>query len=74
MISTALSNFIIIKMLDLSMCFLTPLFSPQTSKKIKKLEKETNVYKQKWESSNKALLDMISHVSVLLEILIDFIL
>ncbi|KAG8189044.1 hypothetical protein JTE90_025480 [Oedothorax gibbosus] len=32
-----------------------------TSKKIKKLEKETNVYKQKWESSNKALLDMISH-------------
>ncbi|KAF8778807.1 alpha-taxilin-like [Argiope bruennichi] len=32
-----------------------------TSKKIKKLEKETNVYKQKWESSNNALLEMINH-------------
>ncbi|XP_035213162.1 alpha-taxilin-like [Stegodyphus dumicola] len=31
-----------------------------TSKKIKKLEKETNVYKQKWESSNNALLGMIN--------------
>ncbi|XP_054717796.1 alpha-taxilin-like [Uloborus diversus] len=31
-----------------------------TSKKIKKLEKETNVYKQKWENSNNALLNMIS--------------
>ncbi|CAL1273951.1 unnamed protein product [Larinioides sclopetarius] len=32
-----------------------------TSKKIKKLEKETNVYKQKWENSNNALLEMINH-------------
>ncbi|GIX71807.1 beta-taxilin [Caerostris extrusa] len=32
-----------------------------TSKKIKKLEKETIVYKQKWESSTNALLEMISH-------------
>ncbi|GFU51030.1 beta-taxilin [Nephila pilipes] len=32
-----------------------------TSKKIKKLEKETNTYKQKWESSNSALLEMVTN-------------
>ncbi|GFQ88258.1 beta-taxilin [Trichonephila clavata] len=31
-----------------------------TSKKIKKLEKETGTYKQKWENSNNALLEMIA--------------
>jgi len=33
------------------------------TKKIKKLEKETAMYRQRWESSNKALLSMAEEVS-----------
>lgn len=33
------------------------------TKKIKKLEKETTVYRSRWESSNKALLEMAEEVS-----------
>lgn len=36
----------------------TRLFSIQMTKKIKKLEKETAMYRSRWESSNKALLEM----------------
>jgi len=35
----------------------------QMTKKIKKLEKETAMYRQRWESSNKALLSMAEEVS-----------
>jgi len=35
----------------------------QMSKKIKKLEKETAMYRQRWEGSNKALLAMAEEVS-----------
>lgn len=41
----------------------------QMTKKIKKLEKETAMYRSRWESSNKALLEMaeeVKHLSVLL--------
>jgi hypothetical protein len=33
------------------------------TKKIKKLEKETTMYRSRWESSNKALLEMAEEVS-----------
>lgn len=32
------------------------------TKKIKKLEKETTMYRSRWESSNKALLEMAEEV------------
>lgn len=35
----------------------------QMTKKIKKLEKETTMYRSRWESSNKALLEMAEEVS-----------
>lgn len=38
------------------------LFFPQMTKKIKKLEKETAMYRSRWESSNKALVDMAEEV------------
>lgn len=34
----------------------------QMTKKIKKLEKETAMYRSRWESSNKALLEMAEEV------------
>lgn len=34
----------------------------QMTKKIKKLEKETTMYRSRWESSNKALLEMAEEV------------
>lgn len=34
------------------------------TKKIKKLEKETTMYRSRWESSNKALLDMVEEVNM----------
>lgn len=34
----------------------------QMTKKIKKLEKETAMYRSRWESSNKALLEMSEEV------------
>ncbi len=34
------------------------------TKKIKKLEKETTMYRSRWESSNKALLEMAEEVIV----------
>lgn len=37
----------------------------QMTKKIKKLEKETTMYRSRWESSNKALLEMAEEVSSL---------
>lgn len=37
-------------------------FPPQMTKKIKKLEKETAMYRSRWESSNKALVDMAEEV------------
>lgn len=42
----------------------TALFLIQMTKKIKKLEKETAMYRSRWESSNKALLEMAEEVSV----------
>ena len=33
------------------------------TKKIKKLEKETKTWKERWEGANKALLDMVSERS-----------
>ncbi len=39
------------------------------TKKIKKLEKETTMYRSRWESSNKALLEMAEEVIVILQIL-----
>ncbi|XP_023250179.1 alpha-taxilin-like, partial [Seriola lalandi dorsalis] len=36
------------------------------TKKIKKLEKETAMYRSRWESSNKALLEMAEEVKQLL--------
>lgn len=36
--------------------------SPQMTKKIKKLEKETAMYRSRWESSNKALVEMAEEV------------
>lgn len=39
------------------MCHIT-----QMTKKIKKLEKETTMYRSRWESSNKALLEMAEEV------------
>lgn len=41
----------------------TALFLIQMTKKIKKLEKETAMYRSRWESSNKALLEMAEEVS-----------
>lgn len=38
----------------------------QMTKKIKKLEKETAMYRSRWESSNKALLEMAEEVKPLL--------
>jgi len=38
----------------------------QMTKKIKKLEKETTMYRSRWESSNKALLEMAEEVIVVL--------
>ena len=35
----------------------------QMTKKIKKLEKDTCMWKTRWENSNKALLDMAEEVS-----------
>lgn len=46
-------------------CALTISFachSTQMTKKIKKLEKETTMYRSRWESSNKALLEMAEEV------------
>lgn len=43
---------------DCLVCFLL-----QMTKKIKKLEKETAMYRSRWESSNKALLEMAEEVS-----------
>ena len=43
--------------LTLSFCLLG-----QMTKKIKKLEKETTMYRSRWESSNKALLEMAEEV------------
>lgn len=40
----------------------TVLFFIQMTKKIKKLEKETAMYRSRWESSNKALLEMAEEV------------
>lgn len=37
-------------------------FALQMTKKIKKLEKETAMYRSRWESSNKALLEMAEEV------------
>lgn len=37
-------------------------FLLQMTKKIKKLEKETAMYRSRWESSNKALLEMAEEV------------
>lgn len=37
-------------------------FVLQMTKKIKKLEKETAMYRSRWESSNKALLEMAEEV------------
>lgn len=39
----------------------------QMTKKIKKLEKETAMYRSRWESSNKALLEMAEEVKQLLK-------
>lgn len=36
----------------------------QMTKKIKKLEKETAMYRSRWESSNKALLEMAEEVKL----------
>lgn len=36
------------------------------TKKIKKLEKETTMYRSRWESSNKTLLEMAEEVIVVL--------
>ncbi len=38
------------------------VFVSQMTKKIKKLEKETAMYRSRWESSNKALLEMAEEV------------
>lgn len=48
-----------------SSCDLFPLCF-QMTKKIKKLEKETAMYRSRWESSNKALLEMAEEVTQLL--------
>lgn len=40
----------------------TAVFLIQMTKKIKKLEKETAMYRSRWESSNKALLEMAEEV------------
>lgn len=40
----------------------------QMTKKIKKLEKETTMYRSRWESSNKALLEMAEEVLDLITI------
>lgn len=37
----------------------------QMTKKIKKLEKETAMYRSRWESSNKALLEMSEEVGLM---------
>lgn len=34
------------------------------TKKIKKLEKESLMYKQRWENTNRALLEMVEHKTV----------
>lgn len=44
------------------MLHVTLLFFIQMTKKIKKLEKETAMYRSRWESSNKALLEMAEEV------------
>lgn len=41
---------------------MTVWFPFQMTKKIKKLEKETAMYRSRWESSNKALLEMSEEV------------
>jgi len=38
------------------------------TKKIKKLEKETVMYRQRWEGSNKALLTMAEEVTLNLKV------
>lgn len=45
---------------DVMFFFFLLLF--QMTKKIKKLEKETAMYRSRWESSNKALLEMAEEV------------
>lgn len=45
-----------------SVLYVTVLFLIQMTKKIKKLEKETAMYRSRWESSNKALLEMAEEV------------
>lgn len=42
----------------------------QMTKKIKKLEKETTMYRSRWESSNKALLEMAEEVIIVLNVYI----
>lgn len=48
------------------MAVVTVLFALclQMTKKIKKLEKETAMYRSRWESSNKALLEMAEEVKL----------
>ena len=41
------------------------------TKKIKKLEKETAMYRSRWESSNKALLEMAEEVKQILVLIVD---
>ena len=48
-----------------SYCLPFAAFYIQMTKKIKKLEKETTMWKSRWENSNKALLDMAEDVSTL---------
>jgi len=43
----------------------------QMTKKIKKLEKETATWRQKWESSNKALLTLAEEVRLLIVFLLS---
>ena len=47
----------------LSYCLRIAVFYIQMTKKIKKLEKETTMWKSRWENSNKALLEMAEDVS-----------
>lgn len=52
-------NSVYLSLLKQHFCF--PLCA-QMTKKIKKLEKETAMYRSRWESSNKALLEMAEEV------------
>lgn len=47
---------------DANFLFFISFFFYQMTKKIKKLEKETAMYRSRWESSNKALVDMAQEV------------